>query len=40
MSGGETTTGSLSDIAVDSILAIEYDNSDNITSITIQSATK
>lgn len=40
MSGSETTTGSLSDIAVDTILAIQYDDSDNITSITVQSAMK
>lgn len=40
VSGSETTTGSLSDIAVDTILNIEYDDSDNITSITIQSAGK
>ncbi|PXV96061.1 hypothetical protein C8E03_101694 [Lachnotalea glycerini] len=36
VSGTETTTGSLSDITVDTILSIEYDDSDNITSITIQ----
>lgn len=36
MSGSETTTGSLSDIAVDTILSIQYDDSNNITSITIQ----
>lgn len=35
MSGSETTTGSLSDIAVDSILSIQYDDSQNITSITV-----
>lgn len=40
MSGTESTTGSLSDITVDTILTIEYDDSDNITSITIQSAAK
>ncbi len=40
MSGAETTTGSLSDITVDTILAIEYDDSNNITLITVQSAAK
>lgn len=35
MSGGETTTGSLSDIAVDSILSIQYDDSKSVTSITV-----
>lgn len=36
MSGNETTIGSLSDIAVDAILSIQYDESNSISSITIQ----
>ncbi|WP_099467696.1 hypothetical protein [Konateibacter massiliensis] len=36
VSGGEETTGSLSDIAVDTILSIEYDASGEIASILIQ----
>lgn len=36
MSGDETTTGSLSDIKVDTILNIKYDDSKNISSIIIQ----
>jgi|GEM_PF-3011627 len=35
MSGTDLITGSLSDIAVDSILSIEYDDSQNITEITV-----
>jgi hypothetical protein len=40
VSGTETTTGSLSDITVDTILNIAYDDSDNIMSIMVQSAGK